>query len=390
MAKKQKDGRYRSKITIGYKSDGTPITKYVSGKTKRELEEAKQAARAYYIDGTALRNDTLFGTYAIEWYKAKKEPFIGEATRVNYRACLNKHILPVFGGRNLRAIRAIELQEWLNEYEGMGKTTISLLVSILKNIYENAMAENIVNTNVAATLIKPKAKQPAARRALTDEETQGVLHVISTHQEGLYLAILYYLGLRRGEGLGLKWGDFSFSERLVHVQRDIDYSTGNGLEDSLKTDESDRFVTLPAQLLPMLVNHRGPDDQLLFTAEDGKSIMAYNSYRRMWIRLMIEAGIAVPVENPKGNDILDKWDTPITPHYLRHNYITMLYEAGVDMTEAMKLVGHRDIQTTINIYTHLKEEHLKKATAKIDHVFKKVAEKLPSGEIEILGQKEKR
>ena len=45
----------------------------------------------------------------------------------------------------------------------------------------------------------------------------------------------------------------------------------------------------------------------------------------------------------------------LTPHFFRHNYVTLLYEAGVDPLIAMKIVGHTDYQTTANIYTHVRD-----------------------------------
>ena len=63
------------------------------------------------------------------------------------------------------------------------------------------------------------------------------------------------------------------------------------------------------------------------------------------------------------------------PHHFRHYYATMLYGSGVDPLIAMKIVGHTDYQTTANIYTHIKEEMLKKATVDLEGVFKKRAGK---------------
>ena len=60
----------------------------------------------------------------------------------------------------------------------------------------------------------------------------------------------------------------------------------------------------------------------------------------------------------------------LTPHYFRHNYVTMLYESGIDPLVAMKIVGHTDYQTTANIYTHIKEEMLKKAAVDLEGVFR--------------------
>ena len=64
----------------------------------------------------------------------------------------------------------------------------------------------------------------------------------------------------------------------------------------------------------------------------------------------------------------------LTPHFFRHNYVTLLYEAGVDPLIAMKIVGHTDYQTTANIYTHVRDEMLKKATVNLDEVFGRRAE----------------
>ena len=75
------------------------------------------------------------------------------------------------------------------------------------------------------------------------------------------------------------------------------------------------------------------------------------------------------------DDILKCIKPLITPHYFRHNYVTMLYEAGVDPLIAMKIVGHTDYQTTANIYTHVRDEMLKKSTVDLEGVFKKRAGK---------------
>ena len=74
------------------------------------------------------------------------------------------------------------------------------------------------------------------------------------------------------------------------------------------------------------------------------------------------------------NDIRKRLNPTLTPHYFRHNYITMLYEGGVDPLIAMKIVSHTDYQTTANIYTHVRDEMLKKATVNMNEVFQKRTE----------------
>ena len=248
MAKKTPSGKYRGRVQIGVDKDGKPISKYVSAKTRRELEQKKEYIRRYYVDGQPIREDLPFYQYAEEWYKLKKEPFISDASRSAYRTMFNKHLLPAFGLRHLRAISASEIQAFADS----SKSQITLAVGTLKALFASAYAEGIIERDPSVSLIRPKAKKKAERRALTDQETENVLHTIQHHEHGLFLAVLYYLGLRRGEALGLQWGDFDFEDDLVHIQRDIDYVGSTAHDGDLKTAAADRYVPVPAELRAML------------------------------------------------------------------------------------------------------------------------------------------
>ncbi len=62
---------------------------------------------------------------------------------------------------------------------------------------------------------------------------------------------------------------------------------------------------------------------------------------------------------------------PITPHWLRHTFITMMYLAGIDVLTAKEQAGHADIQTTIIIYTHLDSQYKKKQISKLNDYLNK-------------------
>ena len=85
--------------------------------------------------------------------------------------------------------------------------------------------------------------------------------------------------------------------------------------------------------------------------------------------------LEVPEGTSRPGDILKQIKPRLTPHYFRHNYVTLLYESGVDPLIAMKIVGHTDYQTTANIYTHVRDEMLKKATVNMNEVFQSRIEK---------------
>ena len=166
MAKKTPSGKYRGRVQIGVDKDGKPISKYVSAKTRRELEQKKEYIRHHYVDGHPIREDLPFYQYAEEWYTLKKEPFISDASRSAYRTMFNKHLLPAFGLRHLRAISAGEIQAFINSFADSSKSQIMLAVGTLKALFARA-AEGIIERDidcVGSTAHEGALKTAAANR----------------------------------------------------------------------------------------------------------------------------------------------------------------------------------------------------------------------------------
>lgn len=379
MPKKQKSGLYRARIKVGVGPDGKDIRKYISAKTKADLERKRQAAIEYYVTGTGLQADTLFGAYAQNWYRTRKAPFVSPASQQSYRTALNKDILPVFELRNLRAIHAADLQEFINQYRGRSLTKITVLYATLHGIFEDACADRILDRNPMEHVRKPKGSASQGRRTLNPDDRPKIEAVCVAHPRGAYLAAMYYLGCRPGEARGLQWGDFNADFTMVHIQRDIDYKDGCKAG-SLKTAKSDRWVPVPAPLQSLLRPLAGPTFDFCFQGELSHGPIAKASGERLWTEFMRDAGLAVPVAPGEARkypsyDIRREWAPVITPYALRHNYITMCWENGIDPYITMKLVGHTSIKTTMDIYTHLSDRQMEKARGLVDGMFSPKPEK---------------
>ena len=373
---------YRSKVKIGVDADGKPINKWIQGRTRAELAEAREAVIARYITGEAPEDDRLFGDYATEWFRVRKAPFISASTRESYRTALNKHLFPVLGNRMLRAITPLDLQELLNTYAGKSKSQITNILATLRGVYGAALADRIVIRDPTARLVRPAATPTAVKPALTPEQRAALVAACASEPMGHYLALLYYLGCRPGEARGLMWKDVDWDRDLVHIARDIDYKA-NGNPGALKNRASDRHVPVPAPLRALLQPLRGLPDTYIAHAPSGPDRpLSKSSADRLWLRLMDAAGLTVAP--PEDDDKYEQYDPRhnlrplITPHALRHNYVTLCWEHGLDPYETMKLVGHASITTTMNIYTHLSEAQMAKTAAKLDDMFAvpRVASKL--------------
>lgn len=378
-AKKEKK-RLRGKVIIPGASK--PI--WVSAFSRRELEEKKRIIRETYIDGIKPR-DMTFHQVVIEWFNSVKRPRIKkEGTLNNYRVMINKHILPYIPEEKLcRAVRRADLQECLDRLKGMNGNTITLTMSIIKRSMEYAVSEGVIQRNPANALIRPVTGDSVEKDSFTDEQVHRLFKTANNHPDGILIYVLYYFGLRIGEAAGLKWGDFDWDRNVVHIERQIDFSKSkSNAVSSLKTKQSDRYVTIPAQARDYFWNHRELPNVYVVHRPNGDPL-THSTKRHVWLDLMISSGFArlkkQYVEDKEAAmalgmsfppPLIDKdYVSDITPHWFRHNYTTMLFEGEVDPLTAMHLLGHSNYQTTANVYTHIKERTLQKAAIKLDSVF---------------------
>lgn len=377
---KQKDGRYRGKLKIGNGIDGKPVYKYASGRTKKELAANLEELKKVHITGNAdARRDILFGVFAQEWYDAYKKAYLSPAGQASYAATFNAHLFPAFGDRQIRAITAIDIQKFLNSKRNMSKSSVDKLYSMTRRIFRAATAQYIIDRDPSLSLIKPEARENK-RRALTAAETAVALRVGQEHPDGLLLLLLFYTGMRVGEAAGLKWSDINFAERTIRIERDIDFETRS--EGEVKSEAAKRTIPMPDQLLAALNVKRGIGNSYILQRPSGQHLSGYALYK-CWDRLM-EAMYRLDqtIEHKDihlktiERDVLEAKGKPLpqiailTPHYFRHNYASILYNADVDVLSAQKWIGHADVKTTLAIYSHLSEGKEDKNVSKLYAAFK--------------------
>lgn len=376
--KKQSDGRYRAKLTLGKDPSGKPIYKYISARTKKELEEKKRDAVKYYIEGDRSAGVMLFGTYALDWYNIRKKPFVSQGTRNNYSCVLNTHLLPTFGDRNISAITAMEVQAYINKLgEKYSAYRVDGIRNILVSIFECALQDGYVLRNPAKHMRIGGAPKKE-KHVLTLEERARIEKVCATHPDGLLLALLYYTGMRGGEVRALRWKDVDLKSCTIHVNASLKQDKGTYVGPT-KTPSSVRDVPIVAPLLALL--QRGPigmpETFVVHNKRNDAPILADN-YRIRFGELMFAAGLAevIPPEERDPNHRAIKYRPFITAHTLRHNMATMCWESGtIDAFSAAKLLGHASIKTTMDTYTHLSEEGARRTLGNLNQLF--VAAKLP-------------
>lgn len=339
--KRQADGRFKTKVVVGTRADGTKVVKWITGKTKRELEERRQAVLIRCRDGAAeQRTSVMTMEWIYRWFDAVAAPGMSETVAAQKRRRIETYIEPYLKDKQLRAVTAIDLQEILNACD-KGHTVVVQITSVLKNAFRTAYAQGFIPRDVSAALIS-RPKPYHSRRALTDEESAIIEQDLSERlTEPLMLGLFYYTGMRRGEVLGLMWSDINFKDGVIHVRRSLDFNRGIG---KLKTPAAERDIPVGAELMEILRENRGVGNTFVVRSVRSGKALSESSFKNKWRK----------IEALLGTD-------EVTPHYFRHNYATRLYDAGVDVLTAAKTLGHADPTTTLKIYTDLDRSRKVKA-----------------------------
>lgn len=356
--KKRPDGRYATSTIVGYTDDGKPKRKTLYGRTIMELDKKVAEFKSLQNKGIIINDGGMtVEQWGIKWlklYKSAKE----YNTYAMYLNALNSHIIPEIGGIRLSALKSHHIQEMLNDIISVGHYRTAEIVRLtIKQIIQQAIINEYICKDISLKVSLPQS-QKKEKRSLSNEEKAILEKTKLTQRERVFVDLLYYTGVRRGEALALTVKDIDFKNRRLIINKNLVIKDGEShLKNSPKTNAGNRSIPLPAKLLSELQEYIAHAKNIyLFTMKSGEP-MTKSSFRRFWYNILDKMNVAA------GGDEFSRSDTAIrliakdvTPHIFRHTYATNLYYAGIDVKTAQRLLGHSSIQVTLEIYTHLDAE----------------------------------
>lgn len=237
-----------------------------------------------------------------------------------------KHIEPISDTR----IQLFEVQEWIDDIsKRLAPTTTRKVWIIMKQILRTAVKQNII-------LKIPDISLPRLSKAKIQPQPATVIDRLAaeasrTVYEPLFLFALY-TGLRRSEICPLKWTDFDFAKNTVTIRRTLIYNHGWKIDEEGKTSTSLRTTSVNQELM-QYINALPRTGDYVFCGKNGKMVCP-SALKSWWTKMKKQTGIEM------------KW------HGLRHQFASELRLQGVDLDIIQKLLGHRNISTTM-IYAHI-------------------------------------
>ena len=375
--KKQPDGRYRTRIYLG-QVDGRPKYKSVYAATVAELErKAEELKYSLHKGGDILSGDLPFSKWAERYLRLKegKVTFAylsGIRSRINYW-CAAVGDVPI--SKITRSDLQIHLDSIAQRSPGTGKPaskkTLIDYRCTAAAVFDLAITDRAVNYNPADKLEINRKAEKKTRRALSDEEQRWILD--TPHRAQTAAMIMMLAGLRRGELISLQVRDIDLDAGTLSVWRSVSMVNGRPVvKDGGKTDAAERVVNMPRALIdylrPMLSNHS--PFELICTDSHGR-MFTDSGWKRMWDSYLLDLNLKYGKFTKQPTSKFDPKGVPfviprITPHMLRHTCATNMVLAGMDAVTVKAQMGHKDIQTTLNIYTHVTAAHQQSQVSKLD------------------------
>ncbi|WP_418790343.1 site-specific integrase [Phosphitispora sp. TUW77] len=351
--------------------------KWISTKTK-DKNKAKVVLRDIltkmendlYIDPTKVK----FLDFMDDWLNLVISKEIEKTTLESYQLTYKSHIKPYFQKLNLSLsdLKTIHLQKYINEKHengrrdgkgGLGGNTLRKHKILLKSCLDYAVKMRLIGKNPIDNVVLPK-KDKFTGSYYNAEQIERLLEIVKNTPIETPVFLTVYYGFRRGEVLGLKWSDVDFKEGTITINNTRVRYSKVSVDKSPKTEKSRR--TLP--LMKLVSSYL---KKLKLKLNNNKMAMGKdyqdNQYVCCWENGQL---YSVSFINHKLTKLLSEYEMPhIRFHDLRHSTASFLLKQGFSLKEIQEWLGHADITTTANIYSHVDMEMKKNIANRLDTRF---------------------
>lgn len=364
---KRKDGRWEGRYIRLYDENGKAKYGYVYGKNYSDVKQRLLEKKAYSGSQAdmASKCSALYSEVLDAWLQSTRIN-IKESTYARYSHLIDTHIRSQLGKYQISKISTKLIEGFIENLLSCGRVdnngglsakTVTDILTIVKSTIDYARYNNlVVSCNLSKLTIKKKDKE---MRVLCQSEQDDLIRVLMADMDLYKFGVLLslYTGIRIGELCALQWEDLSITNSTLKVRKTMQRIQETNIGASSKTkiiitepksDCSIRDIPLPSFLVEIARQFRDHPKSYILSGEQGK----YIEPRTMQNRFKTYV---------KKSGISDA-----NFHSLRHTFATRCVEVGFELKSLSEVLGHSNVNITLNRYVHssfeLKYSNMNKLT----------------------------
>lgn len=370
-----KKNKQTSKWDLVFDAGKDPLT----GKRKQILRRgfaSKQDANDEMIRLKAeiLENEFLdlthmtYGKYMEEWLQERKSRL--QASTFETHSIFYRNVIkPRLGLLKLQQIAPMQIQKFVNDLvndTSYSEHTVHLIFRIVSASLKKAKILKLIKDNPTIGIALPKIK----RKVINIWSLDQINFFISEAKKIKRLTRCYigflmsiFTGMRQGEILGLRWKDIDFESQTLFVRQTLTQNAE--IKVGAKNEASVRSIHIPSKLVDELRIHR---KQILV-----EKLFLGSSYCDLDLVICTKGGNPMIPRNFRKEfyNLTEKIGLPkIRFHDLRHTHATILIQQNVNVKLISERLGHADIETTLNTYSHVLPDMQKSVSEKLDKIIK--------------------
>ena len=362
---------YRTRIKD---ADGKLVALYA--RTPEELYNKETIALEQIENATFHRKTPTVAEYCEKWL-LMQSVHVRTTTLTDYTSKVRRHIIAELGDKRMGEVSLDDIQLALVSVSKKSASVYKSVVILYKSIFRAAKESRIIDNNPTIYLTTKGGGVPQKdKAALTDEQVERLLDAVEGLPTYVFVMLGLYAGLRREEILALKWDSVYLDGNFPYLTVRRAWHTENNrpvILEELKTKAAERNIPLPTCLAECLKETKeNSTSEYVVPNRDGDPL-SYTQFKRLWQYVVTrtvkersyyryEDGKRVkhtvtPVLGEKAahnGNVVYSLDFEVTPHQLRHTYITNLIHSSVDPKTVQYLAGHESRKITMDIYAKVK------------------------------------